>query len=460
MMRRTRTDGWKALPLVAVAAGALLWHVLACVESPMSFAPNGDLAFVTLEPYDGDDLVLRGKHVYRLMLLPAGTNAPKVLEESSDWMISGAAFSPDGKRIAYFRIPLLTAEDQARIDPLLKARQESLRAATQPASVAWPPVDAPIARAWIKPAEAEPSYADMTLPPAGQLASFAMASASPGVPAQWVERRALDGQVISVTPVDLPLALGADTEVMSRVLLFAYVLGRPQYSPDGQWVCFCPGGPEAGGVALAASPSAKETRLLGVATQAGCLSPDGKTLAVLYPGSLGFVRTDGSVSTYVRWQMDTSPAGMVWTGKDALGVLVREKAEGKDLLSLVVLKTDGTISKTVKLPDIKTPDEKDPGQLALSPDGKNLVVSFDGATYFLDASGKLLVAWEGGAEQGRLAQPTFSRDGKQVAFKLMREAEGGVSHAEAIVFFSPTGKELRRVSIPSAGIPQTQPAKP
>ena len=78
MVRRLNRDGWKALPLVVLAVGGLLWHVLACVESPMASAPNGDLAFTTMTPYAADNLAcLRGTHTYRLMVLPAGATEPR-----------------------------------------------------------------------------------------------------------------------------------------------------------------------------------------------------------------------------------------------------------------------------------------------------------------------------------------------------------------------------------------------
>ena len=66
-MNDVRTPGWKAILAVTVAAGALLWHVLACTESPMAFSPGGkDLAFVTMNPYDRQDVHLAGKRLYRL----------------------------------------------------------------------------------------------------------------------------------------------------------------------------------------------------------------------------------------------------------------------------------------------------------------------------------------------------------------------------------------------------------
>ena len=86
----------------------------------------------------------------------------------------------------------------------------------------------------------------------------------------------------------------------------------------------------------------------------------------------------------------------------------------------MVRQTDGTISKTVMLPEVKTGEGGDAGQLALSPDGKGIVVSFDNVTCFLTSSGKPLSVCEGDDAKGYLAQPTFSPDGKQVAFKVMK----------------------------------------
>ena len=41
-------DRWKATLFVLAGCGVLLWHLLACVESPMAFSPQGDLAFTVL----------------------------------------------------------------------------------------------------------------------------------------------------------------------------------------------------------------------------------------------------------------------------------------------------------------------------------------------------------------------------------------------------------------------------
>jgi hypothetical protein len=456
MTRRTKIGGWVALPLVLLAAGGLLWHVLACVESPMSFAPGGDLAFTTMEPYDSDAVVLRGTHVYRLMVLPAKASEPKVLEESADWMISAPGFSADGKRIAYFRIPLLTSADQARIDPQLKGRQEALEATTQPAPIAWPPVSPAPAPPTTQAAGGESGYQDMTMPPISMVGSFVIGAIT--LPVQLVERRAADGEILSVTPVELPVPMEAESEGMSSVLFAGYIVGRPQYTRDGQWISFCPGGPNLGGVAIVVCPSTKKIHMLGAAVAAACLSPDGKTLAVLHQGALGFVSIDGSSSRYVHWQGDISLAGLAWTANDTLAVLSSEKVDRQTVRRISLVKGDGTVSTTITLSGTDGGKDADTGQLALSPGAKSMVISFDEVTLFLNGSGKVLSTWAGDDEKGHLAQPTFSPNGKEVAFKLMRKAEGESPQAEAIVFFSPAGKELRRVASPPSTVPLTRPA--
>jgi len=116
------SGNWKALLAISVATGGLLWHLLACTESPMTFSPDGkNLAFVTVEPYDEHDYLTAGSHVYRLMIFSEEKQL-RVIEESVDFMLSGPGYSPDGKRLCYVRIPLLTKERVELLVEIIKMR--------------------------------------------------------------------------------------------------------------------------------------------------------------------------------------------------------------------------------------------------------------------------------------------------------------------------------------------------
>jgi hypothetical protein len=111
--------------MVLVAAGTLLWHVLACVESPMAFSPDGkDLAFVTMEPFELKGLHLAGPHCFRLFVLSGGKDL-RVIEQTTEAILTAPAYSPDGKQICYLRIPLLTS---GTAGSFLLSRHGSVRA--------------------------------------------------------------------------------------------------------------------------------------------------------------------------------------------------------------------------------------------------------------------------------------------------------------------------------------------
>jgi dipeptidyl aminopeptidase/acylaminoacyl peptidase len=464
MTRRTKINGWMALPLVLLAAGGLLWHVLACVESPMSFSPTGDLAFTTMEPYDGEHLILRGTHVYRLMVLPAGASEPKVLEESVDWMISAPAFSPDGKRIAYVRLPLLMPEEFARINRVYADSRKARESTAKPVEYDWPTIPAAPPPEPAQAGRSQNPTEAIAMPFWGATLDYSVvAPCMPTVPAQLVERDAATGAVLSLTGVAFPLVMGEskeDDEGFCWVMRITYVLSRLQYRPDGQAVLLCIGSP-MGSFTWAVDPSGKTQSLVTGQAAIGVLSPDGKMLAAACPACLGFVRMDGSLTSYVRWERGASPGGMVWVDKETVAVLGEAKVNDQKVQQLSFVKANGTVTKRLTLPDMEIADEyEDTGQLALSPGGRSIVVSLDKATYFLNGSGKLLSAYEGDDEKGYLAQPIFSPNGREVALKVMKAAEGESRRVAEIAFFSPSGKELRRVAVPPSTAPLTRPASP
>ncbi len=75
---------------------------------------------------------------------------------------------------------------------------------------------------------------------------------------------------------------------------------------------------------------------------------------------------------------------------------------------------------------------------------------------FLDAAGKILKRLSTDDSDKVLAQPIFSPDSKRIAFKHMTKDR--YARADAIVFFSPDGKELARVPIPPIKPGTTRPA--
>lgn len=173
------------------------------------------------------------------------------------------------------------------------------------------------------------------------------------------------------------------------------------------------------------------------------------------------------MTSYVRCATTVSLAGMVWADSDTLAILRSDKIDNKTVRTISFVKADGVVHRTISLPEMDTEKETDTGQLAFSPDGRCLVVTFQKASYFLDAAGTVLGIHKNTADE-MLAQPTFTADSTQVAFKFMRRAEGQDSQVEAIVFYSRDGRELRCVSVmgvamqasPGEGAPAKPPAPP
>jgi hypothetical protein len=450
MVRQVTTKhggSWKALLAISVATGGLLWHLLACTESPMTFSPDGkNLAFVTVEPYDEHDYLTAGSHAYRLMIL--SENKPlRVIEETANFMLSGPGYSPDGKRLCYVRIPLLTKERVELLVEIIKMRTKNFDGFD---SFSWSTEPEPPKNiATEAPASQTSPHVDSLMMPSFE-ASMELAKreiTNCKVPAVLIVRDTETGDVVSTTPFEWPLSDKPDES-----LLMNYLTIRPQYASDGKWVYLC-----VGDMVMAVNPSSGDRRVYALAAD-GLLSPDGETVAVLVESAVGFIRTDGQAVTYRRLEGELSRSGLAWVATDKLAVLARMKdAEGKDVLHF--LRTDGTIvaSQTLPLPEHEHRDEN-MGELAIAPDGAHMVLAYGKDVFFINRDGSVRRHWRG--DEGQLmAQPKFAPNSKRIAMKVLKE-EDSFRRVIAIVFFTPAGEEVSRTVVPKTNLALIRPASP
>ena len=399
--------------MLFIAVGVLLCHTLACTESPMSFAPSGDLAFTTMVWYDhGETVALRGGHCYRLMVLPKDANEVKLLEESTDYMISAPAFSPDGKKVAYLRIPLASPEEFEKVTKAVKERMERMEPASQPVT-GWPKLPMPPSEA--NAATTQPySGVDRTAPPIAETTAFATNMfLGPSIECQLVERDLQTGKAEVKRELSTLLKFEKDP---SSNLVCKYILSRLQYDPSGQWIYVNLGDVDPGDMVYAVNIQKNEVIIVAAPSTTAILSPDGKTLAVLQEKYIGFVKDEGKLATYVSWEAK-QPAGMTWVDSKTVALLGQD-ANNQAIVSYMT--TDGAIKQTKNLPGVLLNENK--AVLTASANGKNFVIADDKKVYFLDGKGKILNVYEN-SEKLLLAQPTFTPDGKAVAFKLMKEKE-------------------------------------
>ena len=428
---------WKAMLAITVAAGALLWHLLACTESPMAFSPSGeDLVFVTAEPAPFGDKALpaKGKQVYRLMVLTGGKKL-RVIEQTSDEMLTAPAYSPDGKQVCYLRIKLRSREEMEAADKRMEGRNKQ-----------WEKLMPP------RPEGADlPATEDLTLPPVEDMAEIVkLAFTGEPLPAALVVRDAKTWKVISTVWVDFP-----PRDYGAEALSMMYSLIRLQYSPDGKWIYYWDTQ-----AAVAVNLQAKKRRILAAPARIPTLSPDGKMLAIYLEKAIGLVSTDGQVAIYRRLKGEVAPLGLTWKDKQTLAVLTeskpgkdREEAEWK----IHLFKTDGTVAESIplKLPELEL--GKVFLELALAPNGRHMIVCSGQDVLFMKADGKVLKHWKAGDKEVMMFRPTFTPDSKRVAFKRLT-GKDELTRVSAIVFFTPEGKEIGRVAIPAAKRSASKPA--
>jgi dipeptidyl aminopeptidase/acylaminoacyl peptidase len=409
-----------------------------CLESAMSYAPDGrHLALAVREPLSDsqDKALLRGGCSYRVMVL-TGRDTLRTVETSTTHMLSAPAYSPDGKRLCYLRVPLPTGAQARQRQAQRRERIEKLKALARDASDA-------LALQMTDPrgevdANDDPAVQmeDKTLPGAARGAILLHDRVvSPTVPAELVVRRAAGGEVVSTLRLRLPLVGDAAD----------YYSVRPSYGPRGKWVYLA-----TGHLLLRVHPVLSRCDIVAAPARAAAVSPDGEAVAAVGADSLGLIAADGERAAYLRWQQDSSLRTVAWRDANTLGALrtrPRPGGDGNDVRELVLLGTDGRVRGVHELGDLPGGAALQDGELAFSPDGRHAVANYATALWFFDADGK--VVREVRQPKVIYSAPTFRPDGKAVAVKRLVEVGKDRYRLAEVVFFSPAGERLAAKEIPS-----------
>lgn len=427
---------WLAGLLMFLAGGAVIWHLLACVESPMAFSPDGKrLAFTTMEPYgdindfDKMESIAAGNHTFRVMVLEDGRE-PRLVDEAQDAMFSAPAWSPDGKRLVYLRIPLLPSEKTSPPSP-----------EEQPAS--------------------------SRIYPIGTL----------------VIRNASDLSMIQSQPLELWGLPGHPDQLFNNYRAF-----RPFFNPDGT-LLYVGDVDEHRGMLLHAIDPTRGSQHIVAPGGSPTLSPDGKYLAAFGDQgrtSVYLIPTDGQPARAIlpmnmQPNMQPSWSGLSWLDSRTLALLgpVLKEGEGNhSVAELSFVRTDGSAAPAAAKLRADMTDYQT-GELAISADGQHIVAAFGSTVFFMDATGKANEIWTAqGPDRGKpdyggwLVQPSFTPDSRFVAFKRVAvdgkimipvfsdTTEDGamcgdvemrpITRTTEIVFFTPDGKEVRSIPVPAA----------
>jgi hypothetical protein len=442
---------------MAVALAGLVWHILACVESPMSFSPNGkDLAFTTMEPYtlalsrdDDKGLARAGPHDYRVMILVGGKDL-QLVEESPDYILTAPGYSPDGKHLCYLKIPLLTPEGR---EALLKAIENANGHRLPPSvvPVGWATTQS-AASATAPASQPADVVRDLTLPPAPDDGDTpGRVTDAPIIPATLVIRDVQTNKVTGCYRVALP---APQLDHLEETMGALYDMTHPQYSPDGKWVYFC-----AGYALIAVNLAEPEERLLAAPVMQAQLSPDGQWFAIRLPKAIGFVQFDGQARMYPS--MGSESGGIAWLDKETAVFRQKTKEPGETAVEKVeFLHINGTLARSLALSLQREPSDIDgSGQFAIAPDGRHMVVADGEYVFFTDEDGKSVGHYQD--KELPMYDPVFAPDSSRVAFKRFSKVDSDtVGHLRVaeIVFFTPEGKELSSVKVPPIKPTATRPA--
>lgn len=430
--------GPAALLLMALAAGGLLWHVLACVESPMSYSPDGkQLALTVAHPYNLPTLADKGKQVYRVMILPAGGESITI-EETTDHMLSAPAWSPDGKTLAYLRIPLLTEDERATHKERFEALTETLKDYKSPLDTTTRPADRK------PPAAGDPNQLiSRAMPAPESMVDWVLAL--PRIGCELVLCDAATGRPQQTLPVRLQAAPVASGDAEDAYMVYTYTLGKPAFTSHGEAVVVW-AGLECSRVDL---DSGQQTVLAGPVLRPR-LSPDGKTLACMGQASVGFRSMDDSRMTWVSLEgVEVGPSAMGWVDNDTFALLVNITENEQTSAGLMLLDAWGRSRKTVPLPTDKL--ELIEMFFAVLPDGRSAVIVGQHEAVVLTLDGTIQARWE--SPRGALAQPVVHPGGERIACKIMDSDEDG---CVGIAEYDLSGKELRWTPLPR---PTSQPER-
>jgi hypothetical protein len=458
-----RPRSWMAILAIVIAGGGLLWHILACVESPMAFSPDGKtLAFVTMEPLgDLKEQPRPGEHAFRLMTVSQDRKV-RVLEESVNDMLTAPGFSPDGRRLCYVRVPLRSASQLAAVEETARRYEQALdqaarAAASAPSQDSPGPASVPAER----PLASQPSpVEDMSLPPVERIEKYlSKARMLEPLICTVVERDLTTGRVVSTTPLA--------ATVFPDMVRYIYGLARPQYTHKADRIFIT-----LFEQSYMLESTSGKTALVATNAAAGALSPDGQTLAILCEDAIQLWSTDGQRSIYFRYE-EVSLNGLAWIDAQTLGVLTAktqspqgaatqsQPASTQPTTSLLIqrFRTDGSILEPIRIlvPEGSYAKETATGDLAISPDGRHIVVAYGKDVFFATSTGRVLKHVHN-EEKVALIQPAFAPDSRRVALKQIAEEPDEVNRVTDIVFFSPDGQEQYRVPVPPIQPGTTRPA--
>lgn len=438
--------------LVVMAAGAgVIWHILACTESPMAFSPGGEeLAFTVREPFykNYEELLVQSGN-YQLMVLGKDKEL-RVLEESSTHMLTGPGWSRDGKYLAYLRIPVFKDGEEKNTavekwEAGLPHKNERITPSTSPSS------SKPDAKAYVWD-----QYEDRGLPSIGlahgSAHEFRESFSSNPLVATLVVREAASGNIAGSMPIEIPTMPGEnkDGDVLYAL---AYTLCRPQFSrEEDQWIYFT-----VGRIAMAANPWQGKVRIFGGSFLVSAFSPDGKILAGFGEDEhVRFIRTDGSAAFYFR-EKGLCCYSIVWLDTRRVAYVVKNEDVS---FSARFMSVDGSVSTGQVLPLAgETENEEEKIQLVSGSDGKRVVLSCpSGNVIFMDGDAGEIGRWQPQDRENEvMVSFVFSPDGRKLACKYMRKnGRTDSGRTDAVVFFSPEGKELYRVQIPVAAKPEKE----